>query len=87
MTEFFSEAQMVISLRSKRLTRLAIWEEGEEEMTGSLAPQPRPPSPGPLARLQDYLLNELIVLHFDLHTHGHPGEPLEHILQTHHVPV
>lgn len=30
MTEFFSEAQMVISLRSKCLTRLAIWKEEEK---------------------------------------------------------
>ena len=31
MIALFSEAQMVIPLRSKRLTRPAIWEEEEEE--------------------------------------------------------
>lgn len=42
---------------------------------------PSPPCP------QHHLVNELLVFLFDLHTHGHPREPLENILQTHHVPV
>lgn len=41
MIALFSEAQMVIPLRSKRLTRPAIWEEEEEdEMMGGSRGQP-----------------------------------------------
>lgn len=36
---------------------------------------------------QPHLVNELFIFLFDLHAHGHPRESLEHILQTHHVPV
>lgn len=38
MTEFFSEAQMVISLRSKCLTRLAIWKEEGDKRQLDLSP-------------------------------------------------
>lgn len=80
MTELFSEAQMVISLRPKCLTRLAIWEDvgmGNEAL----------PAPGSPLCPQHYLVNELLIFLFDLHSHGRPREPLEHVLQTHHVPV
>ena len=77
---------MVISLRSKCLTRPATCEEEEEKgMKGSQASlQPRAPGhPCP----SSHLVNELFVYCFDLHTHGHPREPPEHVLQTHHAPV
>lgn len=43
MTELFSEAQMVISLRSNLLTRLAIW-EGVELMGSQAFSSPGPPT-------------------------------------------
>lgn len=54
-------------------------------MKGSQASlQPRAPTH---PSLQHHLVNELFVLLFDLQAHGYPREPLEHVLQTHHVPV